>query len=166
MGRIHDAAFEGDIITVKQLLEEAPTLLMSTNDKGELPIHLAAGKGQIEIVKLLLDKGCPVDAQVQHQYENDTPLYQAACYGKKEVVAYLLDKGADPSVKNKQNKTPYQITKEKSAYHQQNEETTKLMEQRGAAIKGAGGCGIISTLIIVSMALMLIICTKLITYIH
>lgn len=68
------------------------------------PLHVAATKGLVEIVDLLLSAGALVDAL----YFPDpvatsgmTPLHIAAYYGHLAIVKLLLNKGANPDIKYK-----------------------------------------------------------------
>lgn len=65
------------------LIKSKPTLL-----------HLACATGaDVEMVKVLLDKGCDLDALDAQSF---TPLAAAAFGGNLDVVKLLLDLGADP----------------------------------------------------------------------
>jgi ankyrin repeat protein len=59
---------------------------------GLQPIHMAAGCGQIAFIRLLLDRGVPVDAR---SGEDLTPLSVAAGCGQEETVDLLIENGAD-----------------------------------------------------------------------
>lgn len=65
-------------------------------------LHLAARKGEIEDVKLLVACGADVNAVGDM---GCTPLHEAAVRGQVEVVAFLLENGADPGIKNEFGKT-------------------------------------------------------------
>ncbi|RPB22045.1 ankyrin, partial [Terfezia boudieri ATCC MYA-4762] len=54
-------------------------------------LHIAAKKGHLEVVKVLLDKGATINAMT---HVNRTALHMAAENGHLEVVKVLLDKGA------------------------------------------------------------------------
>ena len=56
-------------------------------------LHIAASKGHLEIVKVLVEKyECTVDAAAEGQ---TTPLLLAAASGHEDIVEYLLDHDAD-----------------------------------------------------------------------
>ncbi|KAG4106643.1 ankyrin repeat-containing domain protein, partial [Neocallimastix lanati (nom. inval.)] len=58
---------------------------------GRVALHYACEKGNIEIVKLLLKKGSPINI-----YDNNffTPLYLASFNGFYEIAELLLENGA------------------------------------------------------------------------
>lgn len=62
--------------------------------------------GRTSAVEFLLDHGAPIDGQ-DSQYGN-TALHAAAMNGNLEVVQLLVERGADPSIRNKEGKTPYE----------------------------------------------------------
>ena len=76
------------------------------NKPGWTPLHYAASStastGQVEIMKLLLDKYAFIDAQSPN---GTTPLMMAAMYGTTASVKLLLDEGADTAMKNQQGMT-------------------------------------------------------------
>ncbi|TGJ83382.1 hypothetical protein E0Z10_g5392 [Xylaria hypoxylon] len=71
-----------------------PTLI--TNPvRGQTVLHIAAGKGNTEMVDLLLSKGADPNAR---DTTGRTPLMQAALYGQVQNVHHLLAHGAIPSI--------------------------------------------------------------------
>ncbi|WP_313432483.1 ankyrin repeat domain-containing protein, partial [Pseudomonas sp.] len=64
------------------------------NDNGQLPIAGAAFKGDLAMIRLLLESGVPVDAAAQ---DGRTALMLAAMFNRTEIVDYLLAQGADPA---------------------------------------------------------------------
>ncbi|CAK9253192.1 unnamed protein product, partial [Sphagnum jensenii] len=59
---------------------------------GDTPLHRAAEKGHLDVVKYLVEKGADVKAANKYGY---TPLHWAASSGKLDIVKYLVEKGAD-----------------------------------------------------------------------
>lgn len=92
------AAIKGQMDLVKQLIARDADI----NKPGWTALHYAASSGQVEIMKLLLEKYAFIDAQSPN---GTTPLMMAAMYGSPDSVKLLLDEGADPSMKNQQNMT-------------------------------------------------------------
>lgn len=90
------AAIKGQMDLVKQLIARDADI----NKPGWTALHYAASSGQVEIMKLLLEKHAFIDAQSPN---GTTPLMMAAMYGSPESVRLLLDEGADASMKNQQN---------------------------------------------------------------
>jgi len=72
------------------------------NKTGWTPLHYAATKGHVGMIKLLLDKSAYIDAESPNQ---TTPLMMAAMYGTFEAVKLLIDEGADVLLKNALNLT-------------------------------------------------------------
>ncbi|XP_035875343.1 ankyrin repeat and sterile alpha motif domain-containing protein 1B isoform X8 [Phyllostomus discolor] len=94
-------------IVVKLLQYEASTNV--ADNKGYFPIHLAAWKGDEEIVKILIHHG-PSHSRVNEQNnENETALHCAAQYGHSEVVAVLLEELTDPTIRNSKLETPLDL---------------------------------------------------------
>ena len=68
------------------------------NQPGWTPLHYAATKGHIEMMRLLIDNHAYLDAESPN---GTTPLMMAAHYGTAMTVKLLLEEGADPRLKNK-----------------------------------------------------------------
>ncbi|HTV00276.1 MAG TPA: ankyrin repeat domain-containing protein [Luteitalea sp.] len=60
------------------------------------PLHDAAGGGDIERAKALIDAGADLTARDEHL--QSTPLAWAAKFGRYEMVAFLLERGAPKSL--------------------------------------------------------------------
>ena len=71
---------------------------------GRSGLHMAAGNGHTEVVKLLVEKGATVGLE---NAEGSTPLHWACLNGHVKIVEYLLDKGAKLSSCNKSGRTPF-----------------------------------------------------------
>lgn len=107
---LHDAALEGDIKRVWQLLEQGadPNRKSAT---GYTPLQLAARNGRSESVEALLDAGAELDTRDSH---GDTPLGMAmfATTGDPvATVALLLNAGADPDCENDAGKSARYLSK-------------------------------------------------------
>lgn len=85
---------------IKLLLDNGadPTLDMSES----APIIQACEKGNLEIVKLLLDKGVKINKT--YSRDDKTPLMQACYYGYYDIVQLLINKGANVNFKNESGK--------------------------------------------------------------
>ena len=102
-----DAVAQGNIAEVKRRLGQRPR---GINDRrpstGSTPLSDAAFRGNLELVKLLLDRGANVNATNR---DGNTPLIGAAFMCRTEVVRLLLDKGASTSHRNNRRETVIEI---------------------------------------------------------
>uniref|UniRef100_A0A1X7SGX8 Uncharacterized protein n=1 Tax=Amphimedon queenslandica TaxID=400682 RepID=A0A1X7SGX8_AMPQE len=65
--------------------------------RGDTALFAAAGRGNCDVVELLLEKRAyPSDSN----YKGDTALIEAAREGNCDVLELLLKKGTDPSHSN------------------------------------------------------------------
>ena len=71
------------------------------------PLHLAAGKGTIEVVETLIKNGA--DVNVKDSYYGFTPLHLAARNGHKEIAKLLMANGAELNSKAQNGKTPLEL---------------------------------------------------------
>ncbi|XP_053312078.1 ankyrin repeat domain-containing protein 42 [Spea bombifrons] len=53
----HVAAFKGDLVTLRKLVENGIININERDDKGATPLHKAAGQGRIECLQWLLEMG-------------------------------------------------------------------------------------------------------------
>jgi hypothetical protein len=92
---LHDAAFEGDIRTAKELLDKGANIDAGTSsDPGFTPLVYAAyGNAPLEFVRLLVERGANVNAA--SIIDGFTPVAWAATHRRRDIVTYLVDKGAD-----------------------------------------------------------------------
>jgi uncharacterized protein len=67
------------------------------NQTGWTPLHYAATAGNVQLIKVLLEKHAYIDAESPNK---TTPLMMAAQYGTAGAVKLLLEEGADASLKN------------------------------------------------------------------
>jgi uncharacterized protein len=91
--------------------ELAKTLIdkgADVNKTGWAPLHYAATKGHISIMKLLLENHAYIDAESPNR---STPLMMAAMYGTFEAVKLLVEEGADVGLKNEQGLTALDFAK-------------------------------------------------------
>lgn len=64
---------------------------------GETPLNLAAERGDLSIVQLLIENG----AEYIYQHPNTTPLHSAVSKGHIDVVKYLIEHGAKVNARDK-----------------------------------------------------------------
>lgn len=71
--------------------------------RNAVTIHQAAAKGDVELVRTLLDLGVPVDIR---SYNGSTPLLCAVKYGRDEACRILTEAGADLDAVNYLGESP------------------------------------------------------------
>jgi ankyrin repeat protein len=91
--------------------------------------HFAVRNGDIEIVKVLLDRGAYIDAVKSYVF---TPLHIAVESKKVEIVELLLNHGACVNVRHYNNRTPLIVAAEGGS-----KEIVKLLLQHGACVNSA-----------------------------
>lgn len=126
---------EGSLRVANFLLDQPLVRVEVRNPAGESPLMLAALKGQLPLVKRLIERQAevnkpgwaplhyaatntePVSTEIvrllleHHAYidaespNRTTPLMMAARYGRPDVVKLLLEEGADPTLRNEQGLT-------------------------------------------------------------
>lgn len=91
----------------------ASSVGIETNGSTNLntPLMIAASKGGVRTVQVLLDAHVDVNAR---RFGGGTALMDAASSGQAEIVTMLLRAGADPSIKDKDGKTALDYASETS----------------------------------------------------
>lgn len=90
------AAEDGNLKKVKYYIEQQGISPNAKASYGDYPLHSAARRGNLSIVKYLIKKGAKVNLKDGH---NRTPLHHAAM-SKLSVFKYLLKKKAKLKAKN------------------------------------------------------------------
>jgi ankyrin repeat protein len=133
---LHDAIRAGDLAKASQHLAARPEAIHDRDELGDLPLHVAAQTGNVEIAEWLLAHGADVNATakagwtalhwavywqhpamadllLRHQAAVDarnsigfTPLHWAAIRGDKELVEKLLAAHADVNGGDYELRTP------------------------------------------------------------
>ena len=89
------------LAAIQNQLELAQLLIdqgAEVNKAGWTPLHYAATKGHIDMMRLLMENDAYLDAESPN---GTTPLMMAAHYGTAKAVKLLLEEGADPRIKNR-----------------------------------------------------------------
>jgi len=71
---------------------------LKTNKHGEGAVHVAAGLGQLDILKALASKGIPLGVT---DYRGDNAVYWAARQGHEDVIQFLVSQGVSVNLQNK-----------------------------------------------------------------
>jgi len=75
----------------------------ATNVKKQTPTMIAAGNGQLEVVKMLIKYKANLNAK---DVDGKTVLHYSCIYNKPDIAKILYLNGADPLIKDKEDKTP------------------------------------------------------------
>ncbi|XP_012504279.1 PREDICTED: ankyrin repeat and SOCS box protein 1 [Propithecus coquereli] len=108
--RLHDAAYVGDLQTLRSLLQEE-SYRSRINEKSVwccgwlpcTPLRIAATAGHGNCVDFLIQKGAEVDLV---DVKGQTALYVAVVNGHLESAQILLEAGADPNGSRHHRSTP------------------------------------------------------------
>lgn len=105
--RLRHAVSSNDYKLAEDLLESGADPC-SCDDKKRTPLHIAATKGNGQMINLLLDKGAEVN---QADIIGNTPLHLAACTNNIQVVTTLLRAGTDVNALDNSGSTPLHLAK-------------------------------------------------------
>ncbi|XP_078477588.1 uncharacterized protein LOC144738416 isoform X3 [Lampetra planeri] len=103
----HEAAKRNDVDEMEKLLKKVK--VDAKNMRDQTALHFAAGSGQEDAVKLLLERKANVDKADKYGMN---PLLIAAWFGHLEVLKRLVNGGGRVSSQNKAEKTPYLLAAE------------------------------------------------------
>jgi 26S proteasome non-ATPase regulatory subunit 10 len=94
------ATLQNDLQMVQWTVERFPGLAHIRDNRGNLPIHLAAAGGSLGIVKLLVNRYGSKYAEESGTEKKFQPLYYAVDKGHIDIVKYLIDEvKVDPLAK-------------------------------------------------------------------
>jgi ankyrin repeat protein len=98
---IHDAAVDGDVETVRQLLAEGTSVdQFDTTDRygrKTTALFKATMAGRIEVIEVLLEAGANPTLRSSDGPPAPHPLQVAAMAGRNDILQMFLDRGADPN---------------------------------------------------------------------
>jgi len=105
---IIDTVKHGNIEQVRDILEgDISQRDACTAQDGATPLMFSAMLGHFDIAKLLVEKGCNINAQ--DVISGWTALMQAIFLGRKEVAVYLMHCGADVAIPAKSGCTAFDM---------------------------------------------------------
>jgi hypothetical protein len=110
---LYGASVFGHFEIVQWLLDRRANPNHRSSVTGLTSLHRAAGKGHVEVSRLLLQYKADIDA---HDNRGRTPLHLAVEDKRVDVVRLLLEHGADLNPQNKGGRTAFQLASERG-YH-------------------------------------------------
>jgi uncharacterized protein YndB with AHSA1/START domain len=128
---VFDAAALGRPERLRELLDADPGVVDMLSDDGFTPLHLACFSGSDDAVRLLVERGAPLERLAEAPFARVRPLGTAAFAGNVEAARILLEAGADPNGTDAGEHRPLQTAEAKGA-----EELAQLLREHGATLPG------------------------------
>ena len=120
------AVSQGNTEIVKVLLDQPESFeITETDGEGRGLVHIAAARGQLEIMKMVIGKDLDSGRKDDH---GRTPLHEAARNNRTDCMQYLLNGDDCTSVRDVFNRTPYDVAFENDAG-----QALDILEERSAA---------------------------------
>ncbi|XP_074049939.1 ankyrin repeat domain-containing protein 26 isoform X12 [Macrotis lagotis] len=102
LGKLHQAAWAGDVAKLQRLLLLKKRDLSEPDRESRTPLHLACANGYPDVVTLLVERKCQLNL---YDNESRTPLIKAVQCQQEECTTILLEHGADPHLGDSNNNT-------------------------------------------------------------
>ena len=126
---VFDAAALGRAERLRELLDAEPDLVGTLSDDGFTPLHLACFAGGPDAVRLLVERGAPLERLAEASFARVRPLGTAVFAGNVETAQILLEAGADPNGVDSGEHRPLQTAEANG-----NEELARLLRRHGATL--------------------------------
>ena len=126
---VFDAAALGRVDRLRELLDAEPQLVETLSDDGFTALHLACFSGGAEAVRLLVERGAPLERLAEAAIARVRPLGTAVFAGQVEAARILLEAGADPNGVDAGEFRPLQIAEANG-----HEELARLLRDHGATL--------------------------------
>ncbi|XP_076036396.1 protein phosphatase 1 regulatory subunit 16A-like [Oratosquilla oratoria] len=132
------AATENTMLTDLQNTKAQGLSLMTRDEHGATPLHIAAANGYMRVVEFLLSHGVPTEVR---DLDDWTPLHAAACWGHPDVLETLVHHGANLQSRTKNHETPYDICEDAELRERIlqliNEQETKRLQDQHRRVRRA-----------------------------
>ncbi len=121
---IHEAAKEGNLRKIKNLLKKDPGLLEKKDKYKRTSLHWAGKFGLVEVTEYLLEENAQVNVKDER---GNTPAHLAAMYNNRDVLEILISRGTDLTEKNDDGDTALHLASKFGS-----EDTVGLLLSAGA----------------------------------
>ncbi|KAM4712547.1 ankyrin repeat domain-containing protein 6b isoform 2-T2 [Anableps anableps] len=129
--RLLIASHKGQADNVVQLINKGAKVAVTKY--GRSPLHLAAHKGHLEVVRILLKAGCDLDIQDDGE---QTALHRAAVVGNTDIISALIQEGCALERQDKDGNT----TLHEVSWHGFSQ-SVKLLVKAGANVHAKNKAG-------------------------
>ncbi|XP_014238698.1 serine/threonine-protein phosphatase 6 regulatory ankyrin repeat subunit C-like [Trichogramma pretiosum] len=127
---LHEAVLSNEAAVVRQILSDPDVLNIDCrNNYGRAPVHLAASRGNSEILKLLINAKCDIEAKDKFEMR---PLHMAALHGQRAALELLLEAGAQATALDKNQRSLLMLAAQSSCH------SSSSSSENQRQIKGEG----------------------------
>jgi len=100
---VFEAAALGEMVRLRELLDEDPSSANAFGADGFHPLGLASFFGHADAARVLLEHGADVDALSRNEHIQTAAIHAAAASGadeetRYELIVLVLEHGADPNL--------------------------------------------------------------------
>ncbi|GAB4282904.1 MAG: hypothetical protein Kow0029_28750 [Candidatus Rifleibacteriota bacterium] len=100
----HDLLQSGEIREIRQEIDRDRRLATLKDELGRTPLHLAAEKGDLDLVNILINYGADVNAT--DNLKGFTPMHYAALHNHCKIIAFLLSRCASLEIQDVDGNMP------------------------------------------------------------
>lgn len=116
---------DGIEVFIRMLIEKGASPV-ARDENGLTPLHLSTRAGNVKVIKVLLEKGCPVDIRTDDMLRS-TALHTAIVNRYTDIINLLLKYGASPNAQDRLGLCPFH-----TAIVHRDLSTLKLLVEDGA----------------------------------
>ena len=109
---LYESVGTGNKEIVSILIKAGAKIDVDGDEYNGPPLVYAASRGDVDVMKLLIEKGGDINIQHKKDRSFDTPLHAASKNEKDKAIEFLVDREADLTIKNNFKK-PLDIIAEK-----------------------------------------------------
>jgi len=101
------ATLNGDTMRMRHILDAGAEPNQRTS--YTYPLYEGTRRGNVEVVRVLIEHGANANTVSGHPMEKDTALHEACRRGFAEIAGILLDAGADVNARGNRGLTPLDV---------------------------------------------------------